>query len=463
MQSTVDVSTVVCEPAGTKRAASPALPYMSSYTQEPYQPLLQHDSPCPVGQTCSCKRRRTSNQHPALNTPNIPSASDTQDRELETTEEVRKLNHEAPDRRDEILNMMKKSATPFASTQDSNPRSGLTASVSESLDRLQDQTPARPLPQTEEIDTFTEDTDRRLVGPQQQSLSHCSKRNSKIHNFYTKASILSPKGMFDLGRVQVDERSSFNLLPWSIAMDLGLTLYSDRVLTITVTDRLVQTNQHCRFTIRVAGVDTTIKTGVISGLQTVLLGQEWIQSVNLLSTFGNQSYYIPIPLAVEAAEERFPDFGDAEVKAQDIEPVEKTMTNKISKEYDDDECGNVNCGDEPISDSELSPCELSSEDERSLDADRELSSDELSSDDQSSLDDDPSSDEVSLDDDYSSDAEILSGEELNLGEYELVPTDEDDGVSEDDEDYEGPAFNMGSQQPEPNDEPVGTAAVFRPG
>lgn len=365
--------------------------------------------------------------------------------------------------------MMKKTATPFASTQDSNPRSELTASVSESLD-LQDQQPTRALPQTEEIDAFTEDrmkavesrsaTDRRLVGPQQQSLSNCSKGNSKIHNFYTSASILSPKGIFDLGRVLVDERSSFNLLPWWIAMDLGLTLYSDRVLTITVNNRLVQTNQHCRFTIRVAGVDTTIKTGVISGLQTVLLGQEWIQSVNLLSTFGNQSYYIPIPLAVEAAEEKFPDFGDAEVKAQDIEPVEKAMTNEISEEYDD---GNVNYCDEPLSDSELSPCEVSSEDERSLDADRELSSDELSSDGQSFLDDEPSGDEVSLDDDYSPHAEISSGEEPNFGEYELVPTDEDDGGSEDDEDYEDPASNIGSQQPEPKDERVGTAAVFRPG
>jgi hypothetical protein len=70
---------------------------------------------------------------------------------------------------------MKKTATPFASTQDSNPRSGLTVLVSESLDRLQDQPPARPLPQTEEIDAFTEErteavksrsaTDRRLVDP----------------------------------------------------------------------------------------------------------------------------------------------------------------------------------------------------------------------------------------------------------------------------------------------------------
>jgi hypothetical protein len=111
---------------------------------------------------------------------------------------VRKLDYKALDRRDKISNIMKKTATPFASTQDSNPCSGLTVSVSESLDRLQDQPLARPLPQTEEIDAFTEErteavksrsaTDKRLVDPQQQSLSHCSKIHSKIHNFYTRAS-----------------------------------------------------------------------------------------------------------------------------------------------------------------------------------------------------------------------------------------------------------------------------------
>jgi hypothetical protein len=153
---------------------------------------------------------------------------------------------------------------------------------------------------------------------------------------------------------------------------------------------------------------------VISGLQTVLLGQEWIQSVNLLSGFGNQSYYIPIPLAVEAVES-FPNVGDAMVEAQDIERVEMAMADEINEECDDDECSSVDCGDGPLSDSELSPCELSSDDERSLDDDplsnRELSSGELSSDGQSSLDGDPSGDELSVDDDHSSDGEISSGDD----------------------------------------------------
>jgi len=54
---------------------------------------------------------------------------------------------------------------------------------------------------------------------------------------------------------------------------------------------------------------------VISGLQTVLLSQEWIQSVKLLSRFGNHSYYIPVLLAVKAARERFLNLVDAKVKA----------------------------------------------------------------------------------------------------------------------------------------------------
>jgi hypothetical protein len=370
MQSIADASSAVCGPTGTKRAASTALPCVSSCTQELHQPLLQqHDCPCSTCQVCSCKRQRTFNQYPSSNTKDAPSASarippsiiehDTQNQEFGITEEVRKPDHEAPNLRDATSNMMTKTATSL----------------------------------------------------------------SKIHNFYTKASILSPRGIVDLERVQVDERSSFNLLPLSIAMDLDLALYPDRVLTMTIANCRIQTSQYCRFTIRVAGFDTTINTSVISRLQTVLLGQEWIQSVKLLSGFGNQSYYIPIPLAVEAAGERFPDLFDAEVEAQNIELVETAMTNEISEEYDDDECSNADCGDDPLSDSELSPCELSSEDKRSLG-------------------DDPSGDELS---------EISFGEVPNFGEYELVQTDEDDWGSEDDEgseDDKGSEDDEGSQNDE---------------
>jgi hypothetical protein len=53
------------------------------------------------------------------------------------------------------------------------------------------------------------------------------------------------------------------------------------------------------------------------------------------------------------------------------------MTNKISKEYNDNKYSNVNCGDKPLSDSKLSPCKLLSKDKHLLDANRELSSNKL--------------------------------------------------------------------------------------
>lgn len=117
--------------------------------------------------------------------------------------------------------------------------------------------------------------------------------NSKIHNFFTKGSIFTPRGIANFQRVQVDERSSCNLLPWSIAITLGLILYPNSLGT---------TATYCRLTIRVAGVETAINARVLHGLHTILLGREWIESVNLLSDFGNRGYYIPIPLAIEAEE-----------------------------------------------------------------------------------------------------------------------------------------------------------------
>jgi hypothetical protein len=149
--------------------------------------------------------------------------------------------------------MMTKIATPLNSTQDSSPSSGLTTlalderlkelrililkdeemekaiedsliavnvSKREALDQLQEQLLAYTPLQIEEIDASIKSRTKSikshstmykgLVGPQQQRLGHCS--NSRIHNFYTKASILSPRGIVDLERVQVDERCSLNLL-----------------------------------------------------------------------------------------------------------------------------------------------------------------------------------------------------------------------------------------------------------
>jgi hypothetical protein len=98
----------------------------------------------------------------------------------------------------------------------------------------------------------------------------------------------------------------------------------------------------------------------------------------LLSGFSNQSYYILIPLIVEAIKEKFPSIGNAKVKAKDVKLDKLAMTNEIRKEYNDSECGNVDCSNDPLSDNELSPCDLLSSDECLLDdnplPDRELSS-----------------------------------------------------------------------------------------
>jgi hypothetical protein len=359
--------------------------------------------------------------------------------------------------------MMTTAATPSTNAQDSHPGIEHTVSASDerlqelknriieaeemektiedsktgSLDQLQEQPSARTPSQagrTEAVGSRFE-TGRGPVGPQQRRVG---RGHNGIHSFYTKAAILLPRGIAGIYRVHVDERCSFNLLPRSIALDLGLILYADRILTITVAGHLVQTNQYCRFTIRVAGHDTPIIAGVISGLQIILLGREWMQSVNLLSNFGNQSYYIPIPLTIEAAEEEFPGISDAEAEAKGSKEVGMATSDEIGEECDDDEDGNVDRSDDTSSEGELSSDNEHSSDDETL-SDSGLSSGELSSDAQNSLGGDPSDDELSLAGDPSSESEISLDEELILDEHELEPTDEDDEEEDeiygDDEDY----------------------------
>jgi hypothetical protein len=107
-----------------------------------------------------------------------------------------------------------------------------------------------------------------------QQLHHCSQElpvNSKAHSFYTRASISTPRGLVDFQRVQVDGRSSFNLLPWSTAIALNLVICSDSLRT-TSADHPI--NQYCRLNIRVAGVETAINARVVPGLHIILLGRE---------------------------------------------------------------------------------------------------------------------------------------------------------------------------------------------
>ena len=388
MQSTIDVSTAVCESGGIKRAASPCLSSSAEY----HQPLPQHEFTCPTGQVCYYKRLRTSDSNPSLKTQNSHATSarappsivwrDCRNREAKIAEEAQSPNYEALDPRDQMSNMIAKTATPFTSTQHSKPG----------------------------IETR---------GPGEYFKPHGS-----LHNFFTKASIETPRGVVNLERVQVDESSPFNLVPWSIATNLDLMLYSGKTLAITIAHHLIQTNHYSEFTIRVAGHNTTINTGVVSGLQTILLGREWIRSVHLLSDFGNQKYYIPIPLAVEVAEEKFPGIVDAEAEAKDVKPVDMATSDEIAEEHDDDEFRKADCDDDHSNGQ-------SSRDDGSF------SESEPSFDGQNLLGGDTPSDEPSSGDDTLSDGGTSSEGPIS-GKHEVTPIDEDDeDDSEDDESDDG--------------------------
>lgn len=123
----------------------------------------------------------------------------------------------------------------------------------------------------------------------------------RIHNFFTTGSISTPKGKSKLQRVEVDERSPVSLLPLSLAADLGLALYSDKVSAFMVADRLVQSSQYCQFNFQVAGHNAWIIARVVTGLETIVLGRDWMCDVNLIFGIGNQGYYISTSLVVEAA------------------------------------------------------------------------------------------------------------------------------------------------------------------
>ncbi|KAF8862730.1 hypothetical protein BDZ45DRAFT_686558 [Acephala macrosclerotiorum] len=113
---------------------------------------------------------------------------------------------------------------------------------------------------------------------------------------YTKAAIALRKGMVELGRVKIDGDSMHNLLPRSIADELSLPLHFGGAIRIRVGNRSIPISQYCRFSILVAGVETTINTCVVSELPSLLLGRAWIQEVRLLRDFENHTLYIPGPL-----------------------------------------------------------------------------------------------------------------------------------------------------------------------
>ncbi|KAH6704281.1 hypothetical protein BKA61DRAFT_680537 [Leptodontidium sp. MPI-SDFR-AT-0119] len=158
------------------------------------------------------------------------------------------------------------------------------------------------------------------------------KPQDRLHRFSTKASIETPMGVTELERIHVDDRCPFNLVPWSLATNLNLMLYPGKTLAVTIARHSIQTNQYSQFAIRVAGQKTTIDTIVIPGLQTILLGRDWINTVHLLSDFRNQNYYIPVHLAVEVFEEAFLDTFDT----KDVKPAEMVTSGEISEELEDE-------------------------------------------------------------------------------------------------------------------------------
>jgi hypothetical protein len=114
----------------------------------------------------------------------------------------------------------------------------------------------------------------------QQRLRDRSRRESTVdsnrnYKLYTKASIISKRWIVELERVKIDGSSLHSLLPWSIASKLGLSLHFGSRVRVKVANRTVATNQYCRFTIKVANIETTIDACVVPELSSLLLGWEW--------------------------------------------------------------------------------------------------------------------------------------------------------------------------------------------
>ncbi|KAH7363998.1 hypothetical protein BKA65DRAFT_490165 [Rhexocercosporidium sp. MPI-PUGE-AT-0058] len=155
------------------------------------------------------------------------------------------------------------------------------------------------------------------------------------HRFSTKASVETPRGFTELESIHVDDRCPFNLVPLSLATNLNLTLYSGKTRAVTIARHSIQSNQYCQFAIQVAGQKAMIDTIVIPGLQTILLGRDWIHTVHLLSDFKNQNYYIPVHLAVEVFEEVFLDISDTIVEP--FMPAGIVTSGDISEELEDED------------------------------------------------------------------------------------------------------------------------------
>jgi hypothetical protein len=117
----------------------------------------------------------------------------------------------------------------------------------------------------------------RENGPLQQKLRDRPRKELSVggstnHKLYTKAAIVSARGIVELTRVKIDRGSPYNFLPRSIARKLGLPLHFGASIRVKLANHTVITNQYCQLTIKVAGINTAIDTSVVSGLPSLLLG-----------------------------------------------------------------------------------------------------------------------------------------------------------------------------------------------
>jgi len=187
---------------------------------------------------------------------------------------------------------------------------------------------------------------------------------STNHKFYTKAAIVSARGVVELTRVKIDGGSLHNLLPRSIASRLGLPLYFGSSLTVRVANRTALTDQYCRLTIKVAGIETAIDTCVVFELSSLLLGWEWTQQVNLLSDLGNYRYHIPGPHG-NSNELPVPSpIAEAEAETEFAMEGEIAMGAAVIREYTvmAEEAPAAPGGDERLSDEECEHGDLASVD-----------------------------------------------------------------------------------------------------
>jgi hypothetical protein len=163
-----------------------------------------------------------------------------------------------------------------------------------------------------------------------------------------------------------------------------------------------------------------------------------MQSVNLLSNFDNQSYYILILLIIKAAKEEFSGISNTKAKAKDSKEVRIATSNKIGEECNNNENSNVNYNDNTLFKGKLFLDNKHLSDNKTLFNSRLLSK-ELLFNAQNLLGNNSSDNKLLLAGDPLSKSKILLNKELILDKHKLEPTNkndkEKDKIYRDNKDY----------------------------